>query len=1290
MRILANKEVYRLDIKIGVSGDSEANTKLTATEKMVDQAKKKMQTLDKIKASPTAKLNDQATNKLAKLGTTIKRIDNSNITTTLRLKDQASSYLNKVQSKSDKLKNTNINPTAKVTDQASDKLKKIKTNEENLKDKKIKIQAQDEASRTLNKIEGKINGWIKAGAKKVIALGTAGVLAAGGLGIGTSIKTYSEYEKGLSNVKAVTNATDKQMQQLDTTAKTLGSTTAWSARHVTQAEELLGQAGFSVEETITALPGLLNLASAGDLDLAAATDIASGTLRAFNLNADQSSHVADVLALSASATNSDVTDLGETMKYVAPVSQALGISLEDTAAASGLLSNANIKGSQAGTVLRQTIARLASPTSEAAKVMQNYGVNVFDAYGNMKPLGSVVDNLNSSLSKLTSQQRADVIATIFGTESMSGVLALMNQGGKSVSDLSKQLKDANGASQKMADTKLDNLNGQWIELKSAVEHMQITLGEKLTPYAKEFVTWLTGKMPAITEEIVTIVDYLSKHTDDIKSLTMTVIGLGTAFTGLSAIGALGNTLTGIASLTSVLKGAGVAGETASIAGGLSNIGVIGKLLPAIFNPAGLAIAASIALIGTAIVANNDLMKKSITTTVEELGPVEKIMNKLNGNLNKSKKEMVTLGLIYDDFGEGISDNFKTSTESASKSLLSLEMNLKRLTIDNNFSESDNNSLKNWVNDFAYEGINAMRQKQSEIRSEFEKTFSIDGVISTSEQGVLDYLGSYFEEGVNKELSIRDEIYKIGDQAIKDHGAILDGDMQQIKEKLAELQAIKLEYVNAENAKEQAYAKSKFASAAERVTSVDGASELLQEKAKEHQNSVDETKANFEGTTAATKVLMNNETDPVQKEILRKGLEETEKARDEALKQADENWQSDLATLYEVYPNAKGLLNEDNGAKFTNSEIKSQGKQKKIEDSHSGLENITESGIYALQNDTTKNLDTLYVSVDEKAGKIKGLLNGTTGEIGAYSDEQKKALEEVQEKYVTTGSAMQQLVDKQVRFSTSTGNVVSGAGDMVGALEDICIATDGTTTGILNLNGTPIQITSNASGEITTMRVFKGSIDNIPPNADVQIDTNANQATSDMNGTTNAINSMPDKKTVTITTIFKKITKWFEEKFSGSSNSISNVGMDYGAQEGSRFIDQNADGTSFSNTGLTTVNERGWELTNSKTTPIIGRYNNEQLAYTSKGTKILNHMQSVNDMKDEVSRQVDSKLTNQPQQIQYKLVQPQQQVKVAGSGGVSFGDINVNVDGNQDIDTIIAQATQEVGRKLKEAFTNIKK
>nr|WP_275299006.1 phage tail tape measure protein [Clostridium sp. YIM B02500] len=1212
---MANKEVYRLDIKVGVSGDSESKSKLTAVEKMTQQIQKKTKALSKITANATAKLKDEASSKIEKLDSKVNKLKSTSMTLTAKMKDEASATVEKIQSKTKKVKEANV-----------------------------VVKAKDEASKVITGIENKINGWIKTGAKKVISIGTAGVIAAGGIGLGTSIKTYSEYEKGLSNVKAVTNATDSQMKQLDAAAKKFGSTTAWSARHVTEAEELLGQAGFSVNETISALPGLLNLASAGDLDLASATDIASGTLKAFNISASESGHVADVLALSASATNSDVSDLGDSLKYVAPVSQALGISLEDTAAAVGLLSNSNIKGSQSGTVLRQTMARLASPTTEASKLMQKYGINAFDSAGNMKPLSGVVDNLNSSLGKLTSQKRADVISTIFGTESMSGVLALMNQGGKSVSELSQQLKDANGAAQKMSDTKLDNLQGQWIKLKAAVEHMQITLGEKLAPYAKQFVTWLTGKMPALTDKIVEMVDYVSKHTEEIKSLAEIVIGLGAAFTALSVAGKIGNTISGISSLVGIVKGAKTSTEIAEVAGEISKLGIVGRLLPAIFTPAGLAIAASVALIGTAVVAENDLMKKSVTTTTEELGPMEKVMNALNGHINKSKKEMIDAGLIYDDFGEGISDSFKKGAQDASKSLLGIEMDVKRLTLDDEFTEGDNNRFKNLVNNYAYDAVNAIKQKQSDITSEFQKTFSLDGTVSDAEKGVMSYLGGYFEEGVNKELKIRDEIYKIGDKAIQDHGEILDADMEKVKLKLAELQSVKLEYANAENAGEQAYAKSKFASKAERVTGIDSAAELIKERAKEHQDSIDETKAKYDKTIATAQYHLNNDKNlsDTDKTNFQKAIDENKAARDEALKQAEDAWKSDLETLYNAYPKARGMINEDTGSKFNGGEIESQNKMDKIINSHSGLADITKSGVYALKNDTTKNLETLYVSVDETTGKIKGVLNGANGDIGAYSDEQKEKLLSLQNEYSNTGSVVQQLANDHAMLNTNTDQVINSAGALIGELQNIQTAEDGTVTGILDLNGTPVQITSNADGVITRL----------------------DQVTS-------SVNSIPNSKTITIDTVISGVaTNLGQGLGSGAVNSVVNA-----ASEVIKNIPQHYNGTDNAESGINSVGERGMEL-------VLGRR-----FYNFKGgEKVLNNTQTVNLLK------AGNKQDNEPFQVkqgQYKLAQPQQVQVVGGNGNSIQVDVQVN-GGNQDVEKLIVEVTYEVGRKLKEAFKNIKK
>ena len=1247
MIAIASKEIYRLDIKINVNGDKESSNKVKKVEETAEKAKKKLKDLGNQTASPTAKLNDKMSSPLEKLESKTKSLSDKTISPTAKLKDNATSGLDKVKSATEKLNN---------------------------KEAKVKVKAEDQASSVIEKANNKLTSWLKAGTKKVISIALAGTLAMGGFGATTAIKTYSDFEKGLSNVKAVSQATDSEMKQLSNTAKSLGASTEWSAVQVTQAEELLGQAGFSTKENISALPGLLSLASAGDLDLAAATDIASGTLRSFNIDASNTSHVADVLALSASATNSDVTDLGETMKYVAPVSASLGISFEDTAAAAGLLSNQNIKGSQAGTVLRQAMARLASPTKEAAGLMKTYGINAFDTQGNMKPLSGVVDNLNSSLGKLTSQQRADIISTIFGTESMSGVLALMNQGGQSLSDLSKRLSDANGAAKDMANTKLDNLSGQWKILKSAVEGMNIALGERLAPYAKQFVTWFTGKIPDITDGIVNAVDYLSNHTEDIKETAIAIGTVVTAIAGFNIAGSIGNSISGISNLVSLFKGASVAKDATEAAAGISKVGLSAKILPALFSPVGLAITAGVAATAVGVHEYNKLMNESILTAKEDLDPIERFMDSISGNMHKSKAELEELNIIYDDFGEGVSESFKNAAKDASKSLLNIEMDINRLTRNGTLDEGGVNTFKNYVNDFAYEGINAMKEQKDKIESEFNKTFMLDGVLNETEKNVTESLSEYFETGINKQIQLREDIYGILNETFVDHSKDLDTAMAEIKEKLAGMKALELEYTKADNAYEKAYAQNQYKNDAEKVTGLGGASELLKSRADEHNKQLDEIDSNYEGTLAYyDSLLSNNNITDEEKNNFEAGKTEALKTRKEALKQAEEDWKSDLETLYSAYPKAKdqngrSLLNEETGAIFSKPELKSQDTMAKIQNSHSQLEGITQSGVYALKNDLSGNLEHLYVSVDEKTGAIKSIFNATTNDIGSYSDKEKEKMDSLKDSYSSAGKEINYLLESHARLNTSTGELMSAAGTTITSLENVTAAGDGLITGIMEINNTPYKVTCDLSGTIQNIQSVTDATESMPKESaiDVTTDGTAQETKSEITSVITKADEA-DGKTITITTIFKKVSQWFDDIFKGNSD-----------------VDKNANGTHYSESGLSTVDERGWELAD-RTVPVIGQYNNNPLVNLQKGTKIRNHMNSVNDMRAAVQQEVARKTPKQ----KVEVYQPQ--VAMAGGGNqFSFGGMNINVNGNQDIEAMIQEAMQQFGQNLRDAFSNIKK
>ena len=324
------------------------------------------------------------------------------------------------------------------------------------------------------------------------------------LGLGTAaVKVTSDFESAMSKVSAISGATGGDLDALNKKAQEMGAKTKFSATESAEAFTYMAMAGWKTEDMLSGIDGIMSLAAADGLDLATTSDIVTDALTAFGLSASDSGHFADVLAKASSNANTNVSMLGESFKYAAPVAGALGYSAEDTAIALGLMANAGIKGSQGGTALRGSLTRLIKPTDDAAALMEQYGLSMTNADGSMKSLGEVMNMLRDRLGGLTEAEQAQVAAQIFGQEAMSGMLAIINASDSDYAKLTDAIYDANGAAQQMADTMLDNLSGQLTLLKSALEGLAIQFGEILMPYIKQFVTWLqnlTQRLQELTPE----------------------------------------------------------------------------------------------------------------------------------------------------------------------------------------------------------------------------------------------------------------------------------------------------------------------------------------------------------------------------------------------------------------------------------------------------------------------------------------------------------------------------------------------------------------------------------------------------------------------------------------------------------------------------------------------------------------------------------------------------------------------------------------------------------------------
>lgn len=369
----------------------------------------------------------------------------------------------------------------------------------------VTLKLIDKLSSPLNAVANNLrrnaNQWTKAGKQiektgKTIA-GVGGSLTKtvtapiAGLGI-ASVKMAADFEKGMSTVQSISGATGEDLDKLSQKAKEMGLKTKYSAAEATDAFKYMAMAGWEAEEMGRGIEGIMYLAGATGEDLANTSDIVTDALTAFGMHAEDTKGFVDVLAQTANKSNTSVSMLGESFKYVAPVAGALQFNVQDVSTALGLMANSGIKASSAGTALRSLFTRMAKPTKESQAAMDALGISLTDSKGNMKSLDTIMRETRKSFAGLTESQKAQYAAALAGKTGMSGLLAIVNSADKDFNELSSAINNSNGACKKMYDTANDNLAGQLTILKSTVEGIAVSFGERLLPYVKKGTELIQG------------------------------------------------------------------------------------------------------------------------------------------------------------------------------------------------------------------------------------------------------------------------------------------------------------------------------------------------------------------------------------------------------------------------------------------------------------------------------------------------------------------------------------------------------------------------------------------------------------------------------------------------------------------------------------------------------------------------------------------------------------------------------------------------------------------------------
>lgn len=471
-------------------------------------------------------------------------------------------------------------------------------------------------------------------------------------GFGLAAKTSIDFDDSMRKVKATSGATGKEFNSLRDKALEMGAKTKFSASESADALNYMALAGWDSKEMMTGISGVMDLAAASGEDLGQVSDIVTDSLTAFGMKAKDSGKFADVLAQTSSKANTDVKGLGDAFKYAAPVAGALGYSVEDTSVAIGLMSNAGIKGEKAGTALRTMFTNLSKPTKAMKDKMDELGISITDSNGEMLPMRDVMDQLRSSMGGLSKDQQAAAAATIFGKESMSGALAVVNASEKDYKKLTKSIDGSKGASKRMAKEMEGGIGGSMRKMKSAVESLAISIGDVVAPFigkAADAISGLATKLTNLPGWLQGTIVAFGALAAAIGPLTL-VVGVFTASLG-SIMTTLGPIMVGITKAGGVMKYLSGVMATVTKASPLLGMALkgIGSAATFMLGPWGLVIAGVVALGAALVVA----YKKSETFRNIVNGMVTGVVNGFKLLWSGIMTVLTPIGQAFMKFGQQI-------------------------------------------------------------------------------------------------------------------------------------------------------------------------------------------------------------------------------------------------------------------------------------------------------------------------------------------------------------------------------------------------------------------------------------------------------------------------------------------------------------------------------------------------------------------------------------------------------------------------------------------------------------
>lgn len=993
---------------------------------------------------------------------------------------------------------------------------------------------------------------------------------AGGIAIG---KMSIDFENAVANINTLLDDTSNlegYKNKIIELSNETGINTKIMSDGMYQTISSLGDMG---KETESMFEIMSKSAKGGGAEVSDAVSLISAGMKGYgSISKDTAQKISDLAFQTAKLGVTTFPEMAKSMQPLFPLSSALNLSMEELFGSMATLTGVTGNTSEVSTQLKAIFSNLLKPTGDMAELIKKYGFENSQAMLKSKGLTGVLQILQKE-----SGGQADKLAKLFSsTEALTGVTALCGANFTDFTTKTGAMNNALGATDKALEKVSSTTGDKFTRAINKFKNSFLESGDKLAPV-----------VDSLSDGISSIADSISKMDAETVVSIVKLAGMTTVMGGvLKGVGTVTQGVGGLMSIGSkaAAKLSKLNTETATLdkvsritsAGGLSKIvGVVTTANPLIIAlGAGLAVAAGTMV---AVKTNAELMGKNILNTSDNMGMLEKTIAFLTNTQVKSKEELINLGLVYKDFNKNISNEFKSKVEESAKTLQDFNVYLREINFDNTFSEEESNNFNSKVDSICNGAISTIKENQAESNKEMSNMFKLDdNTIDESEQQVLKFLSKNAETNITKITELKDEIYKIKQKALEEGRTLNDQEIKDIEDKLISIKQLELESLGS-NQDEIIYAKADFNA---RVKNIDlkSASDLMIEKSKIRDDEKIKISAAYDTQIEIMKRKLGEATGE-EKTALEEQIKKHEKVRDDKLKVQDDLYKSYLEIIQTNNPNLLAEINKFNGEILTNEDKKNQAQLARLKDTYAGLDGITETGNYSLLNKISGTYANMTVVVDEATGEVIGMHSTMTGEVGAYSTQIANSTTEMSNRFAEAlATVKQNLSSCSTATIDAAGRMVGANGEVIGSLQNLKTNADGTKTGILDLNGTPILIQADANNAIT-------NLDNVR----------------------NKINSFSGKT------------------FSFNVQATGDIGPVFskirGLETGTNYVD---------NTGMYNVNERGWELfDNSSAYPIssISASGEGQRAILGRGTKVTNHLASTAamraDITREVARQVDS-------------------------------------------------------------------